>query len=179
MYQSRAYDDENGEPVVVLVTTGQHDVSRLINLFNGRLALCEHLGVASQMLRQVRRHNGGRNALALLKKHGGPDFTRDVDYAWVWRDPRTDQRYDLTRPYLDVAGEAWVFSGWLHREDGERIPVMSWETDDAALSREIYADIPLPQVTERFGPLHQADAVKAPDAAPAAAGEQPETAATR
>src|SRR5690348_5314843 len=47
-YESRAYDNEHGDPVVVLVVTGTHDVSRLVNLFNGQtkghMALCEHIG---------------------------------------------------------------------------------------------------------------------------------------
>lgn len=77
-YESRAYDNEHGDPVVVLVTTGTHDVSRLMQLFaghtKGHLALCEHATVAETMLRQVKRHNGGRAALGLLRQHGGPDF---------------------------------------------------------------------------------------------------------
>jgi hypothetical protein len=74
-YETRTYDNEHGDPVVVLVTTGTHDVSRLVQLFSGHLALCEQLGVAERILRQVKRHNGGRAALALLKAHGGADFT--------------------------------------------------------------------------------------------------------
>lgn len=75
-YESRAYDNEWGEPVVVLVVSGEHDVSRLINLFNSGMCLVEHLQVGEKMLRQVRRHNGGREALELLRRHGGPDFTK-------------------------------------------------------------------------------------------------------
>lgn len=86
-YESRAYDNEHGDPVVVLVTTGTHDVSRLVNLLAGnRMALCEHMTVSERILRQVperilrqvRRHNGGRAALELLAAHGGPDL-RDAD----------------------------------------------------------------------------------------------------
>lgn len=75
MYESRAYDKEYGDPVVVLVVTGTHDVSRLIQLFKGRGALVEQLLVGDTILRQVKRHNRGRDAVALLKAHGGPDFT--------------------------------------------------------------------------------------------------------
>lgn len=76
-YESRAYDNEHGDPVVVLVTTGTHDVSRLVNLLAGsRMALCEHVGVSEQILRQVKRHEGGRAALKLLAAHGGPDLTK-------------------------------------------------------------------------------------------------------
>lgn len=32
----RTYDNEHGDPVVVLVTTGTHDVSRLVQLLNFR-----------------------------------------------------------------------------------------------------------------------------------------------
>lgn len=76
-YETRAYDNEYGQPVVVLVTTGTHDVSRLINLLAGsRMALCEHMTVSQTLLRQVKRHNGGQAALKLLAAHGGPDLTK-------------------------------------------------------------------------------------------------------
>ena len=76
-YETRAYDNEAGDPVVVLVVTGTHDVSRLANLFAGGSPNSEQVGVGRQLLRQVRRHNGGRAALRLLRDHGGPDFTDD------------------------------------------------------------------------------------------------------
>jgi hypothetical protein len=72
MYETRAYDNEHGDPVVVLVATGTHDVSRLVNLLKS--GNCEQVGLASSVLRQVRRHNGGRAALQLLAAHDGPDF---------------------------------------------------------------------------------------------------------
>ena len=76
-YETRAYDNEHGDPVVVLVTTGTHDVSRLVNLLAGsRMALCEHIGVSDDILRQVKRHSGGRAALKLLAAHGGPDLSK-------------------------------------------------------------------------------------------------------
>jgi hypothetical protein len=76
-YESRAYDNEHGHPVVVLVATGTHDVSRLVNLLAGsRMALCEHMTVSQTLLRQVKRHNGGQAALKLLAAHGGPDLTK-------------------------------------------------------------------------------------------------------
>lgn len=76
-YESRAYDNEHGDPVVVLVATGTHDVSRLVQLFNS--GNCEQVDLADTMLKQVRRHNGGRAALQLLAAHGGPDFLYDDD----------------------------------------------------------------------------------------------------
>lgn len=72
-YETRSYDDEHGDPVVVLVASGTHDVSRLVALLHR--GNCEQLGIGDRMLRQVRRHNGGRAALKLLASHGGPDFT--------------------------------------------------------------------------------------------------------
>jgi len=76
-YESRAYDNQHGEPVVVLVTTGRHDVSRLLNLLAGSVNTIEQMKAGVQIRSQVKRHSGGRAALALLKAHGGPDFTTD------------------------------------------------------------------------------------------------------
>lgn len=74
-YETRAYDNEHGEPVVVMVVTGTHDVSRLVHRMMGSVATVEQLEVGEKVLRQVRRHNGGLAALKLLKAHGGRDFT--------------------------------------------------------------------------------------------------------
>lgn len=71
-YETRAYDNDHGDPVVVLVAEGTHDVSRLVNLLNS--GNCEQVSLGHAVLRQVRRHNGGRAALQLLAAHGGPDF---------------------------------------------------------------------------------------------------------
>jgi hypothetical protein len=82
MYESRAYDNDSGEPVVVLVVTGTHDVSRLVNLLVGKMAghpVCEQISVGQRVLRQVRRHNGGRAALQLLAAHGGPELLHEPD----------------------------------------------------------------------------------------------------
>lgn len=74
-YETRAYDNDHGDPVVVLVATGTHDVSRLVNLLNS--GNCEQVSLGHRVLAQVRRHNGGRAALQLLAAHGGPDFLHD------------------------------------------------------------------------------------------------------
>ncbi len=79
MIDHRAYDSEHGDPVVVLVITGTHDVSRIVHLLSR--GLCEHITVAQRLVQQIRRHNAGRAALKLLAAHGGPDFTE--------RDPGT------------------------------------------------------------------------------------------
>jgi hypothetical protein len=71
--ETRAYDLPDTAPVLVLVVTGVHDVSRMVDLLHR--GNCEHAATAARVLRQVRRHNGGRAALRLLARHGGPDFT--------------------------------------------------------------------------------------------------------
>ena len=76
-YETRAYDNEHGNPVVVLVATGTHDVSRLVNLLMS--GNCEQVSLGHTVRAQVRRHNGGRAALQLLAAHGGPDFLYDGD----------------------------------------------------------------------------------------------------
>ena len=78
-YESRTYDNAHGDPVVVLVVTGTHDVSRLVNHLTGSSPNCEQLDLGRRILRQVRRHNAGRAALALLRDHGGRDFTTPDD----------------------------------------------------------------------------------------------------
>jgi hypothetical protein len=83
VYESRAYDKPNTDgfgpdPVVVLVVTGTHDVSRLVNLLSGGVPVIEQGALAERIRRQVRRHNGGRAALELLRQHGGPDFTKEA-----------------------------------------------------------------------------------------------------
>lgn len=80
--ESRAYDKANNEgfpadPVVVLVVTGTHDVSRLVNLLTGGQPVVEQVALGRRIARQVARHNAGRAALELLARHGGPDFTGD------------------------------------------------------------------------------------------------------
>jgi hypothetical protein len=81
-YESRAYDKPNSDgfppdPVVVLVVTGTHDVSRLVSLLTGGQPVCEQVALGKRIVRQVKRHNAGRAALELLRDHGGPDFTDD------------------------------------------------------------------------------------------------------
>lgn len=90
-YETRAYDQPNDDgfppnPVVVLVATGTHDVSRLMLLLsNGNSEQC---ALAYHLLRQVRRHNGGRAALKLLAEHGGPDL---LAVAGADSEPTVDQ----------------------------------------------------------------------------------------
>lgn len=75
MYESRTYDDGIGRPVVVLVVTGEHDVSRLVHTLNGAPPVMELLSAGETIVRQLKRHSTGRDALKLLAQHGGRDFT--------------------------------------------------------------------------------------------------------
>lgn len=74
-YETRAYDDDHGIPVAVIVVTGTHDVGRMISLFGGSPITVEQQRTGRKLLKQVRAHSGGRAALQLLARHGGPDFT--------------------------------------------------------------------------------------------------------
>ena len=78
--ETRAYDNEWGDPVAVIVVTGSHDVSRLIHMLDK--GNCEQIGYGAKLLRQLKRHNGGRAALSLLKAHGGTDFT-EPEVTWI------------------------------------------------------------------------------------------------
>lgn len=111
-YESRAYDNEHGDPVVVMVVTGTHDVSRLIHLFKTGLTRCEQIAVGDKMLQQVRRHNGGRAALQLLAAHGGPDFLHDdgVQVEWGARCINVDCVCggDVYTDHSRAAVEEWI-----------------------------------------------------------------------
>lgn len=140
MYESRAFDNEHGNPVVVLVTTGTHDVSRLVQLLQGRLALTEHIGVADRILRQVKRHNGGRAALELLKAHGGPDFTGPEVVWWV-----TDGDYDHPELYGDQAAARGGAIARYQLDNPERTDaVFTWQPENPQLpgdkARELHSD---------------------------------------
>jgi hypothetical protein len=84
-YESRTYDKstEDGfppEPVLVLVATGWDDVARLAWLLNGGSPAMEHYELGKRINRQLSAHSAGKEALALLHEHGGPDFTeREMD----------------------------------------------------------------------------------------------------
>lgn len=80
-YAIRTYDTEQGDPVVVMVVKGTHDVSRIVQaLTHGN---CEQAEQGFRLVARLKRHNKGRAALALLKAHGGADFTDPDDEALV------------------------------------------------------------------------------------------------
>lgn len=76
-YDVRTYDTPEGDPVVVMVVKGVHDVSRIVQaMTHGN---CEQADVGFRLIARLKRHNKGRMALALLKAHGGQDFTDPDD----------------------------------------------------------------------------------------------------
>jgi hypothetical protein len=80
-FESRAFDDETGRPVVVLVATGSHSVSRLVAAL--RTGSTEQMMLAGRLVDQVKRHSGGREALRLLAAHGDPDLlAEEAEAAW-------------------------------------------------------------------------------------------------
>lgn len=93
----KAYTAPSGDPVLVHVVAGAHDISRHVAVHaQGR---CEDQGHVQTMTRALRRHGAGRAAMRLLARHGGPDWTlaeelpeartmlaeyvRDVEYRFV------------------------------------------------------------------------------------------------
>jgi hypothetical protein len=93
MYESRAYDKDTGDgfgpdPVLVLVVTGTHDVSRLLNLLNGGQAVIEQLELGERLARQAASRRGGRAAMQLLAQHGGPDLLERLDLNPQGKEPR-------------------------------------------------------------------------------------------
>lgn len=67
--------DFGPEPIVTLTVSGTHDVSRLVHLL--RRGTIEQGVAGNRLARQLRKTDGGRAALELLKQHGGPDLTQE------------------------------------------------------------------------------------------------------
>lgn len=125
-YTSRCYEKVDGmlgpphetAPVVVLVVEGHHDVSRLVQALNR--GTCEQVGVGEKIVRQLKRRNSGRDALLLLKRHGGMDFTEDDA-----EDPVLAQRDALLelvragRPAFDAALLSLPPADWPGVRDAE------------------------------------------------------------
>lgn len=118
MIETRAFDNHHHEPVVVVVATGTHDVSRLVQLFS--TGTCEQVDVGQRIARQLRRHNAGRYALKLLRDHGGKDFTEEPP-AW----PPVMRAADVNQLYQDhgvgavlVARELLGKLDWLMLNEG-------------------------------------------------------------
>lgn len=134
----RVYDNEHGDPVVVMVTTGTFDVSRLAALMaQGR---CEDLGRSRAISRALSRHNGGTAALRLLAAHGGPDLLQAVAGEERWNDAidwLLNSRHcadpDIQRAFWGLA------DGHLTREQADNSDFASLPDDDssaAAAERE-------------------------------------------
>lgn len=101
-YSTRAYDDEHGQPVVIMVVEGHHDVSRFLHFMHRGFPTSGQMLVAAKLRRQVAAHNGGKRALLLLHAHGGPNLLAE-DNEWPWH---VLTRYiEAHHPFLDVPAE--------------------------------------------------------------------------
>lgn len=93
----RNTDGFGPDPIVVLTAVGTHDVSRLVYLLSR--GNCEHVELAQRLASNLRRKPGGYAALAVLKDHGGPDFTEGPFKST----PDAEQKPRLTeRQVLDI-----------------------------------------------------------------------------
>lgn len=72
---SERADDLGPDVKMTITVQGTHDVGRITHLLaNG---LTEHIVVAAEAVRKLRKLPGGVAALELLAKHGGPDYTTE------------------------------------------------------------------------------------------------------
>lgn len=71
-----ARDDWLHDPVVVIVASGSHDVSRLVQAL--RHGTCEQAQLGAKVAESLGRDTVGRKALTLLKAHGGENLTRFI-----------------------------------------------------------------------------------------------------
>lgn len=69
-------DDWLHDPVVVVVASGAHDVSRLVRALRQGTVEQSRLGI--QIAESLGRDTVGRKALTLLQRHGGEDLTRFI-----------------------------------------------------------------------------------------------------
>ncbi len=77
-YEIRVAETDHGdgfgpEPGITITAKGTDDVARLVHLL--ARGLTEQIIVAADIVKKLRRNKGGRAALKLLAKIGGPDFT--------------------------------------------------------------------------------------------------------
>lgn len=61
------------DPVVVLVVTGTHDVSRIVQCL--RHGNSEQAALGTKIAKSLQRNTTGQRALELLRRHGGEDLT--------------------------------------------------------------------------------------------------------
>ncbi len=68
-------EHDGAVPTLTITVEGTHDISRMVNLLAS--GNCEQGDLQRRIVRSLRRLEGGRAALDLLKRHGGPDFTAE------------------------------------------------------------------------------------------------------
>lgn len=72
---SERQTDQGPEPKFTITVQGSHDVGRVVHLFAS--GLVEHVVVAAEAVRKLRKLPGGVAALQCLAQHGGPDYTQE------------------------------------------------------------------------------------------------------
>lgn len=65
-------EHDGAVPTLTITVEGTHDISRMVNLLG--TGNCEQGDLQRRVVRSLRRLDGGRAALGLLKRHGGPDL---------------------------------------------------------------------------------------------------------
>ncbi len=123
--ETRAYDNEHGDPVVVMVTTGTFDVSRLVNL------------LATGLRAQIRRHSGGRAALKVLRDHGGPDFTTGPEIVCLCGSTRFGAEFRAQTLALTLAGAIVLSIGCDLRSDADLAAAGDLGMEPAAAKRRM------------------------------------------
>jgi len=111
----REDEDFGAEPRVTITVEGVHDVSRIVGLLQH--GNCEQIDLGSRVVRSLRRHSGGKAALDLLKRHGGPDLRQGVDVTA----PRGFVLVGAAgQTVADHAAEGPEPTNWMLRHDGEQ-----------------------------------------------------------
>jgi hypothetical protein len=67
--------DLGPDPKLTITVQGTHDVGLVVHLLAS--GLVEHIIVAAEAVRKLRKTPGGVAALKVLAEHGGPDYTTE------------------------------------------------------------------------------------------------------
>jgi hypothetical protein len=130
MIDSRVGTNEQGDPFVVVVATGTHDISRLLGQFTQ--STCEWGEAARRLRKQARGTANTRRAMRLLQEHGGPSFVYTEDAAPSAVDLIREECVRIERDYVQALNALLAHPG----EDGEESDYWRWQ-GHAERSRQI------------------------------------------
>lgn len=147
-YDVRAYDRPSApgwppDPVVVLVAEGTHDVSRLVNVLNGQVPTLEQIGIGGRIVRSLSQHNSGEEALKLLERHGGHDFTREPTVTVLCGSTRFGDAFRAANLDLTLQGHIVLSIGCDTKSDdvlGINDPSLKAQLDELHLRKIDMAD---------------------------------------